>query len=180
MLYPLSYERLFVGLLSVANDPFDSTATVGNYSATMKFPGFPAVAVLSLTLSLAACGGNDSASDTTAAPDSSVVADTTVPDTTVPEPAETSESTESTVKKAEYCGASDELEGLSFSTLTKEQASAAAKALDAVYAGFPDNMKPHAGPLLDFFIQFQSMGGTANQEYVDHLAELNGFLYSNC
>ncbi len=32
MLYPLSYERLFVGLMSVATEPFVSTPATDDYS----------------------------------------------------------------------------------------------------------------------------------------------------
>jgi hypothetical protein len=139
----------------------------------MTFSRFSAVLALTLTFGLSACGGSDSASDTTAAPDTTVVADTTMPADTIP-------ATDSTTKKAEYCGASDELADLSFDTLTNDQASAAATALDSVYTSFPDLMKKHAGPLLDFFLQFQSMGGTANEEYDGHLSDLNEFLSDNC
>ena len=136
----------------------------------------PVVFALALSLALTGCGSSDSGTDTTAASDTSVAADESIPESTD----STTEPAESTAKKVAYCEAQDELADLSFASLTEAQASAASTVLDSVYTTFPADMKPHAGPLLDFFLQFQSMGGTANEEYDVHLSELNKFLAENC
>lgn len=125
-----------------------------------------------LGLAVTACGSSDSSSDTTSAPDTTVVSDSTVP---------TEESSTTVAAKVvAYCAIQSTIADIDMASLTQEQAGAAADEIDKVYTSLTADMKTHAGPLLDFYMQFTQMGGEPAQTYVDHHAELNKLLTAAC
>lgn len=125
-----------------------------------------------LAVSLTACGDSNSSSDSTSAPDTTIVSDTTTP---------TEESSTTVAAKvAAYCNIQSTIADIDMANLTQEQAGVAAEEIDKVYTSLTADMKTHAGPLLDFYMQFTQMGGQPSQTFVDHNAELNTLLTAAC
>ena len=131
-----------------------------------------AVLSLAMTLGLVACGGSDPASDSTMAADTTVAESTTT--TAVADSTPTAD-------KPAYCSLQPILIATDMTALTNAQATKASTAIDSVYSDLTAEMKPHAGPLLDFLVQWATMGGgDVNQTYIDHMNELTGLLSADC
>ena len=118
-------------------------------------------------------GGTDTSSDSTTVVDSTDVGDSN--SSSIEAPADTV-----AAKLASYCSALPVIAETDMNALTEAQATKAASALDSVYASLTSDMTPHAGPLLDFFLQFSQMGGLVSQVQIDHHTELNKLFIADC
>lgn len=82
-----------------------------------------------------------------------------------------------------FCAGTDKITSLDMDNLTSDAAGEAVMAIDQVYGNLPTSLHAGTGPLLDFLMQFATMGTEGSNVPTEHktaLAELNAWISQNC
>ena len=127
---------------------------------------------------LVACSSGGSSADTTVA--TADVESTTTTEPMADDSVPTSDGSDES-EMAAYCVNEAPLKSLDLATMTSDEAGEASMALDAVYSGLPTSMHKGAGPLLDYLMQYATMGGNGNgAPYEAALADVQKWFATNC